>query len=401
MRYQLLAICVCLCQINILFAQKPLYFKTEKTIKSGAEQIDEYQYFLEENRVAVVANQTSMVGEEHLVDFLLANDVNVVKVFAPEHGFRGKADAGASIKDSRDQKTGLKITSLYGKNKKPSYDHLADVDVVVFDIQDVGVRFYTYISTMHYVMQSCAEMDKKMIVLDRPNPNGFYVDGPVLDLKFQSFIGMHEVPLVHGMTIGEYAQMVNGEGWLGEGLKCDLTVIPCLNYDHYDYYKLPIKPSPNLPNMESIFLYPSLGFFEGTVVSVGRGTDFPFQVVGHPDLKGMEFEFTPEPNEGARYPKLQGKSCKGYDLRQYGNDSAPFEKKINLTWIIETYNQLKNAKTPFFLENNFLNKLAGTDLLMKQIKEGKSESEIRESWQNQLNEFKPIRKKYLLYEDFE
>jgi len=401
MRYQLLVFFFLLVQMTSSFGQQQVHYKTDKTITCGAAQLDEYQYFLEDNRVAVVANQTSKIGDEHLVDFLLANDVNVVKVFAPEHGFRGKADAGASIKDSRDAKTGLKITSLYGKNKKPSYDHLADVDVVIFDIQDVGVRFYTYISTMHYVMQACAEMEKKLIILDRPNPNGFYVDGPVLDLKFQSFVGMHEVPLVHGMTIGEYAKMVNGEGWLGEDLICDLTVIPCLNYDHYDYYKLPIKPSPNLPNMASIFLYSSLGFFEGTVVSVGRGTDFPFQVVGHPKVKGFEFKYTPMPNEGSHYPKLQGKVCMGYDLRKYGVTNTPFENKINLTWIIEMYNQLKGLETPFFLENNFLSKLAGTDQLKKQIIEGMSEEEIRATWKEDLQNFKPIRKKYLLYNDFE
>jgi uncharacterized protein YbbC (DUF1343 family) len=401
MRYQFFFVFLLLTQIIPLFGQKIVHYKTDKTIICGAAQFAEYQVLLEELRVAVVANQTTKIGKEHLVDFLLKNGVNVIKVFAPEHGFRGKADAGATIKDSRDAKTGLKITSLYGKNKKPSYDHLADVDVVIFDIQDVGVRFYTYISTMHYVMQACAEMEKIMIVLDRPNPNGFYVDGPVLDLKFQSFVGMHQVPLVHGMTIGEYAQMVNGEGWLGEDLKCDLTVVPCLNYDHYDYYKLPVKPSPNLPNMASIFLYPSLGFFEGTVVSVGRGTDFPFQVVGHYAVKGFEFSYTPMSNEGAHYPKLQGKECKGYDLRKYGVESTPFENKINLTWIIEMYGQLKDLETPFFLENNFLSKLAGTDKLKNQIIDGMSAEEIRASWKADLDTFKPIRKKYLIYRDFE
>jgi uncharacterized protein YbbC (DUF1343 family) len=249
-------------------------------------------------------------------------------------------------------------------------------------------------------MQACAEMDKKMIVLDRPNPNGHFVDGPTLDPEFRSFVGMHEVPLVHGMTIGEYALMVNQEGWLGEDLKCDLEVIKCLNYDHNDFYKLPVKPSPNLPNMGSIFLYPSLGLFEGTVVSIGRGTSFPFQVVGHPNAKGFEFSFTPEPTEGARYPKLQGKECKGFDLRISGYTTVPKDARLNLEWLLTMYNQLKDDETPFFLENGFFNLLAGTDQLMADIVAGKSEKEIRESWQESLNAFREIRKKYLLYPDY-
>lgn len=381
-------------------AQDSVFFKTDKSIVNGAQRIEEYRYSLQENRVAVVANQTSTIDTTHIVDYLLAEEINVVKVFAPEHGFRGKADAGAKVKDSRDAKTGLKIISLYGKNKKPSYDQLVDVDVVVFDIQDVGVRFYTYISTMHYVMQACAEMNKKLIVLDRPNPNGHYVDGPVLEEKFQSFVGMHQVPLVHGMTIGEYAKMVNGEGWLGDDLKCDLEVIPCLNYDHNDFYRLPIRPSPNLPNMSSIFLYPSLGLFEGTVVSIGRGTEFPFQVVGHPDVHFSTFNFTPKPMYGAKYPKLEGKKCYGYDLRLEGVSNVPKEAKLNLTWIIEMHNQLKYREEAFFLANGFINKLAGTDKLKKQITDGLSEEEIRASWQSDLNSFKLIRSKYLLYVDF-
>ena len=385
---------------TFVVGQNVVHFKTNNTITCGADRIDDYRYSLEQNRVAVVANQTSMVGDLHLVDFLLQEEIDVVKVFAPEHGFRGKADAGAHVNDGRDEKTGLKLTSLYGKNKKPSYDHLADVDVVVFDIQDVGVRFYTYISTMHYVMQSCAEMDKKMIVLDRPNPNGFYVDGPVLSLDNQSFVGMHKIPLVHGMTIGELANMINNEGWLGEDLKCDLEVVTCLNYDHNDYYKLPVKPSPNLPNMQSIYLYPSLGLFEGTVVSVGRGTEFPFQVVGHPGLTKGDFKFTPTPSAGARYPKLQGQVCNGYDLREYGISTMPFEKQIKLNWLIEAYNELKEDEIPFFLETGFINLLAGTKTLKNQIVSGMTESEIRETWKCGLLEFKKLRAKHLLYPDF-
>ncbi|UTW64691.1 DUF1343 domain-containing protein [bacterium SCSIO 12741] len=387
--------------LNLIFcsqavAQVP--YKTVQTVVVGAEQFTQYSDLLEEARVAVVANHSSYVGEVHLVDFLLEQEVELVKVFSPEHGFRGTADAGEMVKNKKDPTTGVRIVSLYGSQKKPTFDHLADVDVVIFDIQDVGVRYYTYISTMHYVMQACAEMDKAFIVLDRPNPNGFYVDGPVLQEKFSSFVGIHPIPLVHGLTVGELAQMINGEGWLGEDLKCDLTVIPCINYDHNDYYKLPIKPSPNLPNMASIYLYPSLGLFEGTVVSVGRGTEKPFQMIGHPEIGTGDIQFTPESGPGAKYPKLMGEECKGYDLVNFGLNDMPKRKSLYLFWVI---NLKKEIEGPYFLENHFFDLLAGTDELRNQIMEGKKEDEIRQSWQPELDAFKEIRKKYLLYEDFE
>ncbi|MDE0772170.1 MAG: DUF1343 domain-containing protein [Salibacteraceae bacterium] len=379
-----------------------VFFKTNATVINGAERFNEYENILREENVAIVANQSSVINESlHLVDFLLEKDINILRVFSPEHGFRGKADAGAHIKDQRDAKTGLKLISLYGKSKKPSYDHLADVNVVVLDLQDVGVRFYTYISTMHYVMIACAEMKIKVVVLDRPNPNGFYVDGPILEPDFQSFVGMHRVPLVHGMTIGEYAKMINEEGWLGNGVKCDLTVIPCLNYDHNDYYKLSIKPSPNLPNSASVFLYPSLALFEGTVVSVGRGTETPFQIIGHPNLKDGDLEFTPTSRPGAKSPKLISQKCTGYHLKSFGESILPVRKQLYLFWLLNMYKEINSEETPFFLENGFFDLLAGTDKLRMQIESGLKEDEIRESWQEGLVEFKKIRKKYLLYSDFE
>ena len=386
-----------------IFAQDSnVFFKTNATVINGAERFDEYENILREEKVAVVANQSSVINDSlHLVDFLLEKDINILRVFSPEHGFRGKADAGAHIKDQRDAKTGLKLISLYGKSKKPSYDHLADVNVVVLDLQDVGVRFYTYISTMHYVMTACAEMKIKMVVLDRPNPNGFYVDGPILESDFQSFVGMHKVPLVHGMTIGEYAKMINNEGWLENGIKCDLTVIPCQNYDHNDYYKLSIKPSPNLPNPASIFLYPSLALFEGTVVSVGRGTDTPFQIIGHPNVKEGDLEFTPMSGPCSKSPKLMGQKCTGYHLRSFGQSTLPNRKQLYLFWILNMYKEINSAEAPFFLANGFFDRLAGTDKLRIQIESGLKEDEIRESWQEGLVEFKKIRKKYLLYSDFE
>lgn len=386
-----------------LFAQdSAVVFKTNAEVICGAERYDEYEYYLREEKVAVVANQSSVINDTlHLVDFLMDKGVDILRVFSPEHGFRGKADAGAHIKDQRDAKTGLKLISLYGKSKKPAYDHLADVNVVVFDLQDVGVRFYTYISTMHYVMTACAEMKIKVVVLDRPNPNGFYVDGPMLESDFQSFVGMHPIPLVHGMTIGEYAKMINEEGWLENGVKCDLKVIPCLNYDHNDYYNLSIKPSPNLPNAASIFLYPSLAIFEGTVVSVGRGTETPFQIIGHPNVKEGDLEFTPTSGPGAKSPKLMDQKCKGYQLEHFGLSTLPKRKQLYLFWLINMYKELNTEETPFFLANGFFDRLAGTDKLRIQIEEGKKEEEIRESWQADIIGFKEIRKKYLLYKDFE
>lgn len=371
-------------------------------ILAGAERLDLYLGKLQGKRVGMVINQTSLVGEPYkeilLVDSLLKLNVSVKKIFTPEHGFRGTADAGEKVKSSVDEKTGLPLVSLYGSNKKPSTESLQDIDVVLFDIQDVGARFYTYISTLHYVMEACAETGKELIVLDRPNPNGFYIDGPVLDTLYRSFVGMHPVPVVHGMTIGEYAGMLNGEKWLKNGEQCNLTVIPCEHYDHNMLYKLRVKPSPNLPNMTSVYLYPSLCFFEGTPVSVGRGTDKPFQVIGHPDYINGTFSFTPQSMEGAKEPPLKDIKCKGIDLSKYTKDYFFARKALNLEWLIEFYNKFPNKEeffTPFFT------KLAGTKQLQQQIENGKSETEIRESWRPKLEQFKMIRKKYLLYNDFE
>jgi len=371
----------------------------KKDIKVGAELLDQYLPILKDQSVAVVANQSSIVGDKHLIDVLLENKISIHHVFAPEHGFRGFADAGEKVDDNIDEKTGLPIISLYGKNKKPSKEQLEGVDIVVFDIQDVGVRFYTYISTMHFVMEACAESGIKVLVLDRPNPNGFYIDGPVLKPQFKSFVGMHEVPLVHGMTIGEYAQMINEEGWLENGIACDLQVISCENYTHKDLYKLPVKPSPNLPNMTSIYLYPSLALFEGTIISVGRGTDKPFQQIGHPEFTNGDIVFTPKSGPGAKYPKLQDEECKGVDLSNFGSFYLRHTRRLYLYWMIETYKSFPKDKM-FFNKNNFFNKLAGNAQLQVQIRNGLSETEIRASWQQDLLAFKEIRKKYLLYVDF-
>jgi uncharacterized protein YbbC (DUF1343 family) len=338
-----------------------------------------------------------MIGGQHLIDVLLDRNVDVIKVFAPEHGFRGQKDAGEIVNDEVDAQTGLAIISLYGKNKKPSPQSLQNIDVLVFDIQDVGVRFYTYLSTLHYVMEACAENSVPMILLDRPNPNGFYIDGPVLKPGYESFIGLHPVPLVYGMTIGEYGQMINGEGWLKNGAKCDLSVVKIKGYSHETRYNLPIKPSPNLPNMTSIYLYPSLALFEGTVVSVGRGTEFPFQAVGHPNYLQGDFQFTPLANVGAKTPKLNGQSCNGLDLRDVMANRLRPVKQISLTWLMNFYEVLPDQEN-FFLKNNFFNKLAGNDLLMGQIKQGQSQDEIRASWRDDLKAFRQVRERYLIYD---
>ena len=368
----------------------------EIKLQTGAEQIDLYIDNLKDKNVAIVANQTSVISKKissytHLVDSLLALDVNIKKVFAPEHGFRGQADAGEIINNSIDKKTGLPIISLYGKHKKPTPEDLEGIDVVVFDIQDVGVRFYTYISTLHYVMEACSEQNIKVIVFDRPNPNRHYVDGPILEIQHKSFVGMHPVPVVYGMTIGEYAQMINGENWLANNLKCDLEVVPLKNYNPNGLYELHIKSSPNLPNSKSINLYPSLCFFEGTNVNAGRGTDFQFQIFGSPYLDNdiYDFEFTPTSNSGSKYPKHQGETCYGSDLRE-----AEYLDTINLEWLINAY-QLTSNQNDFF--NSFFIKLAGTGSLQKQIESGLSAKQIRASWQLGLNKFQQTRKQYLIY----
>jgi uncharacterized protein YbbC (DUF1343 family) len=330
------------------------------------------------------------------VDTLLGHHLKIKKIFTPEHGLRGNVDAGKQVQNGIDPETKLPVISLYGENKKPSPEHLAGLDVLIFDLQDVGARFYTYISTMHYVMQACAENNIKLIILDRPNPNGHYVDGPVLEMSHQSFVGLHPIPIVHGMTIGELAYLINEEGWLDEGLyskkRCDIEVITCSNYDHTKEYILPINPSPNLPNQTSIYLYPSLCLFEGTDISVGRGTHFPFQVYGHPKLSGP-FEFTPRSTPGkASRPKHMDEKCHGYDLRRVEKD------QFNLTYLIEAYNAFPD-KDNFF--NSYFRKLVGNDDIQKWIEEGKSADLIRKSWINEVKLFKEIRKKYLLYKDFE
>lgn len=364
------------------------------TLLVGAQRTSEYLPLLVGKRVALVTNQTGLIDQRHLVDSLLALEVRVVKVFAPEHGFRGQADAGEQVKDGRDATTGLPLVSLYGANKKPTPEQLADVDVLVFDIQDVGVRFYTYISTLHYVMEAAAENAKKVVVLDRPNPNGFYVDGPVLDMAYSSFVGMNPVPLVHGMTIGEYARMINGEGWLKGRATCDLTVVGCLGYERRVPYVLPVRPSPNLPNMAAIHLYPSLGLFEGTVVSVGRGTEKPFQCIGYPGNPVGTYTFTPVPMPGAKDPPHKGQLCKGLDLEEYGAIQARLDHRLNLQWLLGLYEAAPD-RSKFF--NAFFDKLAGGRSLREQVVAGATEAEIRASWADGLERFAQVRAKYLLY----
>jgi uncharacterized protein YbbC (DUF1343 family) len=367
----------------------------EPGLTTGAERTSEYLPLLKGKRVAIAANQTTMVGDVHLVDKLIGHGIDVKVIFAPEHGFRDMADAGSSIESGFDEATGVKVISLYGTHYKPLPEDLEGIDVVIFDIQDVGLRYYTYISTMHYVMEACAENGVKCLILDRPNPNGYYIDGPIREPEFKSFVGMHPVPIVHGMTIGEYARMVNGEGWLAGGVKCDLTVIECLGYTHSTYYELPIKPSPNLPNQNSIYLYASLCFFEGTNVSLGRGTDAPFQMFGAPEFEGVfDYSFTPQSVPGAMNPPLLGKTCFGRDLRDALEKGVVPAPKIELSWVIEAYNAYPD-KSLFF--KGYFNTLAGTAKLRQQIVDGMSADEIRETWKTGLEEYAVIRNRYLIY----
>lgn len=384
----------------------------DNTIKTGAEQAEIYLPLLKDKKVGVLTNQTGVIvfneivniaaapggtnlqkatKTTHLIDFLIDNKVKVSKIYAPEHGFRGTADAGELIKDGKDTKTGLPIISLYGKSKKPSKDQLGGIDVMVFDLQDVGVRFYTYISSLHYLMEACAENNIPVIVLDRPNPIGSKVDGPKLDMAHKSFVGMHPIPVLHGLTIGEYAQMINGEKWLENGIQCHLTVIPCANYDKNMSYSLPVKPSPNLPNDHSIQMYASLCFFEGTNVSMGRGTDKQFQIYGSPYLGKQPYTFVPKPNDGAKDPVHNGKKCFGEDLSNY--DKKP---GLELKWLVKAY-QATSEKQNFF--NSFFTNLAGTKNLRSQIEKGWSAEKIQESWSADIEEFKNIRKKYLIYKE--
>lgn len=369
-------------------------------ILPGADRVGEYLPKLQGKRVAAVVNHTSRVGKVHLIDTLIAAGINVIKIFSPEHGFRGTAADGEKIANGKDATTGLPIVSLYGNQKKPTTAMLTNIDLVLFDIQDVGARFYTYISTLSYVMEACAEQNIPLMLLDRPNPNGHFVDGPVLKSEFASFVGMHQVPVVYGMTIGEYARMVNAEGWLSNGVKCQLEVITCLGYEHRNFYDLPVKPSPNLPNMTAIYLYPSLCFFEGTVVSVGRGTNKQFQIIGAPMATVGDFSFTPQPMEGATSPPHNGIRCKGYDLSNIPLDTLRQLKGIDLSFLLKFYENYPD-KENFFLKTSHFDALAGNDVLKQQIKAGKTEAEIRKSWQADLQVFKETRKHYLLYPDFE
>ena len=380
------------------------------TIIPGAERMETYLPFLKGKSVAIFANQTSMVKNSHLVDTLTKCGIKVVKIFGPEHGFRGEADAGEQLGDGNDKKTGIPVISLYGKHKKPTPEDLSNVDILVFDIQDVGVRFYTFISSLEYYLEAALENHVPLIILDRPNPNGFYVDGPVLDRRFKSFIGMQPIPVVYGMTVGEYASMLVGEKWLSPEANTSyanpsnnifqLKVIQCKNYDHNSKYILPIAPSPNLKTMQAIYLYPSTCFFEGTVLSEGRGTEAPFQIFGHPTLPSNLYSFTPKPTAGAKNSKCFFQKCYGWYIS--GSNEVilkELENTLQLKYLLDAY-QLFPGKDSFFLKNNFFNQLAGSDLLMEQIKQEKNESAIRTSWEPALGNFKTIRKKYLLYKDF-
>lgn len=358
--------------------------------KTGAENYEAYLPLLTNKKVGIVTNPTGIVeNKKHLVDFLLEKKINLQKIYAPEHGFRGIADAGEMIKDGKDSKTNLPIISLYGNNKKPKPEQLANIDVMIFDIQDVGARFYTYISTLHYVMEACAENNIELIVFDRPNPNGTIVDGPVLEPEYKSFVGMHPIPVLHGMTIGEYAKMINGEKWLTNGIQCNLKVIPCQHYKRDMVYSLPVKPSPNLPNDQAINLYASLCFFEGTNVSVGRGTEKQFQIYGSPFLTNFNFSFTPISNFGAKEPMHKDVLCIGEDLTKIEK-----VKRLELKWLLKAYSDTSD-KAVFF--NDFFTKLAGTKKLQEQIVNGVSEKEIRKSWETGLITFKEMRKQYLIY----
>ena len=410
--------------------QEVMVDNTTSEIQTGADNYKAYLPLLKDKKVGIVTNQTGIVadfipkydtlvngkiisrnevdliqkndalsdgkvifrykGEKvSIVDFLLEQKVNLIKIFAPEHGFRGTADAGEHVVDGKDGQTGLPIISLYGNNKKPKPEQLAGLDILIFDLQDVGARFYTYISSLHYIMEACAENNIQLIVLDRPNPNGGIVDGPILEKEFSSFVGMHPIPLLHGMTIGEYAQMINGEKWLANGEQCKLTVVPCLNYNRTMFYSLPVKPSPNIPNDQAVNLYASLCLFEGTNVSVGRGTEKQFQIYGSPFLPKSDFSFTPIPNMGAKEPPYKNQLCYGEDLTKVEK-----VKQLELKWLIKAYNATAD-KSKFFTD--FFTKLAGTKKLQQQIEAGTSEGEIRKSWEKGLTDFKTMRKKYLIY----
>jgi uncharacterized protein YbbC (DUF1343 family) len=378
--------------------------KIKGKLRTGAEQTELYLPYLEGKRIGMVVNPTSIIGNTTLVDSLLALGVKIVKIFGPEHGFRGDASAGIHVDDSFDEKTGVPVISLYGKNNKPTKEDLADIDLMIYDIQDVGVRFYTYINTLQHVMEACADNNKELLILDRPNPNGYYVDGPILDPKLKSGVGINPIPITHGLTIAEYAQMLNGEGWLANKAICKIKIIKNANYTHAMPYVLPVKPSPNLNTAQSILLYPTLCLFEGTIISQGRGTYFPFTILGNPDLKGKyKFSFTPKGIKGmSETPLHMDKECFGLDLRQYSANKIRKEAQINLKWLIELYNAYPHKEKFFdFKQSNQMgnfDKLSGTYDLKQQIIAGKTEEEIRQSWEPGLSQYKVMRKKYLLYQ---
>lgn len=384
----------------ILFIYWLAVLQATAQVKNGADRLEELFPLLENKRISLVVNQTSLVQNVQLLDTLYNKGVHITQVFAPEHGFRGDADAGEFIKNGKDYRTQVPIISLYGKNKKPQPVQLQHTDIVIFDIQDVGARFYTYISTMFYVMQACAENNKELIILDRPNPCD-YIDGPVLDMKYKSFVGILPIPILHGCTIGELAQMINGEGWLGNNLQCPLKVITIEDWKHGQPYSLPVKPSPNLPNDQAIALYPSLCPFEGTSVSVGRGTDFPFQIIGSPTTKNLKFRFIPHPMKGSdKHPLHQDTYCYGLNLSSEKN----IPKGFSLQYVIQFYNYFQNltkhAEKEFFTRPHWFDLLMGTNQVRLDILKDKSEEQIRSAWQKKLNQYKEIRKKYLLYEDY-
>lgn len=384
----------------ILFIYWLAVLQTTAQVKNGADRLEELLPLLENKRISLVVNQTSLVQNVHLLDTLYNKGVHITQVFAPEHGFRGDADAGEFIKNGKDYRTQVPIISLYGKNKKPQPSQLQQTDIMIFDIQDVGARFYTYISTMFYVMQACAENNKELIILDRPNPCD-YVDGPVLDMKYKSFVGILPIPILHGCTIGELAQMINGEGWLGNNLQCPLKVITIEDWKHGQPYSLPVKPSPNLPNDQAIALYPSLCPFEGTSISVGRGTDFPFQIIGSPTTKNLKFRFMPHPMKGSdKHPLHQDTYCYGLNLSSEKN----IPKGFSLQYVIQFYNYFQNltkhAEKEFFTRPHWFDLLMETNQVRLDILKNKTEEQIRSAWQKKLNQYKEIRKKYLLYEDY-
>eukprot|EP01133_Synstelium_polycarpum_P013971 gene13971-16474_t len=387
------------------FSSTPVHAEGPKTaqIRTGAEQTEKYLPLLKRKRIGMVVNPTSVIGKVSTVDSLLSRGVQIVKIFGPEHGFRGDASNGTHVDDAVDAKTGIKAVSLYGKHEKPTKEELADIDLMIFDVQDVGVRFYTYINTLQHVMEACAENNKELLILDRPNPNGFYVDGPVLDPKFKSGIGLKPIPVVHGLTVGEYAQMLNGEGWLDNKLRCKIKVIKVAGYTHDTPYELPVKPSPNLNTAQSILLYPTTCLFEGTYLNHGRGTQFPFTIVGAPALKGKySFSFTPKSIKGmSESPLFMDQVCYGLDLRNYDTEQFRKDKKLKLSWLIELYNNSPN-KADFFnsklsKQMGVIERLIGVGTFREQIIAGKSEEEIRASWEPGLSKYKTMRKKYLLY----